>query len=142
MIALILVYFRLIIARAGLRRIIRTIQDERAVQAWRRGDATALASRQIDLSVHRSERRATATNLLAFTAFLFAMVSGGMHWSPILTRELVVLAVGLFILSVAQTPLPGETGSITPRVGRNAPCPCGSGKKYKHCHGASHPSAA
>ncbi|WP_261131826.1 preprotein translocase subunit SecA [Bacillus sp. Marseille-Q3570] len=21
-------------------------------------------------------------------------------------------------------------------VGRNAPCPCGSGKKYKHCHGA------
>ena len=22
------------------------------------------------------------------------------------------------------------------RVGRNAPCPCGSGKKYKHCHGA------
>ena len=23
-----------------------------------------------------------------------------------------------------------------PRVGRNDPCPCGSGKKYKHCHGA------
>jgi preprotein translocase subunit SecA len=23
----------------------------------------------------------------------------------------------------------------TPRVGRNEPCPCGSGKKYKHCHG-------
>jgi len=22
------------------------------------------------------------------------------------------------------------------RVSRNAPCPCGSGKKYKHCHGA------
>ena len=21
-----------------------------------------------------------------------------------------------------------------PRVGRNDPCPCGSGKKYKHCH--------
>jgi preprotein translocase subunit SecA len=21
------------------------------------------------------------------------------------------------------------------RVGRNEPCPCGSGKKYKHCHG-------
>jgi uncharacterized protein len=24
-----------------------------------------------------------------------------------------------------------------PKVGRNDPCPCGSGKKYKHCHGAS-----
>ncbi|MFK2070294.1 SEC-C metal-binding domain-containing protein [Bacteroides fragilis] len=20
-------------------------------------------------------------------------------------------------------------------IGRNAPCPCGSGKKYKNCHG-------
>jgi hypothetical protein len=23
----------------------------------------------------------------------------------------------------------------TPKVGRNDPCPCGSGRKYKHCHG-------
>ncbi len=22
------------------------------------------------------------------------------------------------------------------KVGRNDPCPCGSGKKYKKCHGA------
>ena len=27
------------------------------------------------------------------------------------------------------------------RVSRNAPCPCGSGKKYKHCHGALTASA-
>jgi preprotein translocase subunit SecA len=25
----------------------------------------------------------------------------------------------------------------TPKVGRNDPCPCGSGKKYKKCHGAT-----
>ncbi len=25
--------------------------------------------------------------------------------------------------------------SEVPKVGRNDPCPCGSGKKYKHCHG-------
>jgi uncharacterized protein YecA (UPF0149 family) len=31
----------------------------------------------------------------------------------------------------------GEMGSITKMVGRNAPCPCGSGKRYKHCHGAT-----
>jgi preprotein translocase subunit SecA len=24
-----------------------------------------------------------------------------------------------------------------PKVGRNEPCPCGSGKKYKKCHGAT-----
>ena len=22
------------------------------------------------------------------------------------------------------------------KIGRNEPCPCNSGKKYKHCHGA------
>jgi preprotein translocase subunit SecA len=27
------------------------------------------------------------------------------------------------------------SASDVPRVGRNEPCPCGSGKKYKHCHG-------
>ena len=25
---------------------------------------------------------------------------------------------------------------ISKKVGRNAPCPCGSGKKYKQCHGS------
>src|SRR3546814_1015543 len=25
--------------------------------------------------------------------------------------------------------------NFMPKVGRNDPCPCGSGKKYKHCHG-------
>jgi preprotein translocase subunit SecA len=34
---------------------------------------------------------------------------------------------------------PGErVGPVvreTPKVGRNEPCPCGSGKKYKKCHG-------
>ena len=29
--------------------------------------------------------------------------------------------------------LDGETESRTQKVGRNAPCPCGSGKKYKRC---------
>jgi uncharacterized protein YecA (UPF0149 family) len=26
---------------------------------------------------------------------------------------------------------------FTPKVGRNAPCPCGSGKKYKRCCGGA-----
>ncbi len=30
---------------------------------------------------------------------------------------------------------PLGAGAGVPRVGRNEPCPCGSGKKYKHCHG-------
>ena len=31
-----------------------------------------------------------------------------------------------------QAPQPAQAG---PKVGRNDPCPCGSGKKYKYCHG-------
>ena len=28
-----------------------------------------------------------------------------------------------------------NTNTGNRKVGRNDPCPCGSGKKYKHCHG-------
>jgi uncharacterized protein len=31
----------------------------------------------------------------------------------------------------------GTVRRDAPKVGRNEPCPCGSGKKFKHCHGAS-----
>ena len=34
-------------------------------------------------------------------------------------------------VAVAQRPVVRKQ----PKVGRNQPCPCGSGKKYKHCHG-------
>jgi preprotein translocase subunit SecA len=44
----------------------------------------------------------------------------------------------------ALSETPGDTGDIAiktvrrqgAKVGRNAPCPCGSGKKYKKCCGA------
>ena len=32
-------------------------------------------------------------------------------------------------------PPPQQQADAGPKVGRNDPCPCGSGKKYKHCHG-------
>ncbi|WP_370307472.1 preprotein translocase subunit SecA [Sinimarinibacterium flocculans] len=33
-------------------------------------------------------------------------------------------------------PRPQTVVREMPKVGRNDPCPCGSGKKFKHCHGA------
>ncbi|GAB6090279.1 preprotein translocase subunit SecA [Spirochaeta dissipatitropha] len=43
----------------------------------------------------------------------------------------------------SAAPRPSQAGGRTPtiqravpKVGRNEPCPCGSGKKYKHCHGS------
>ena len=35
----------------------------------------------------------------------------------------------------AGEPAPRQPADAGPKVGRNDPCPCGSGKKYKHCHG-------
>ena len=35
----------------------------------------------------------------------------------------------------ASRPQPTQPVKAAPRVGRNDPCPCGSGKKYKNCHG-------
>ena len=37
--------------------------------------------------------------------------------------------------SVSQETDPSTMEEAVPRVGRNDPCPCGSGKKYKLCHG-------
>ena len=41
---------------------------------------------------------------------------------------------------IVQTNAPGITAkrkpvSVKAKIGRNQACPCGSGKKYKHCHG-------
>jgi len=40
-----------------------------------------------------------------------------------------------------QTPRSLEPVRSGPKVGRNDPCPCGSNKKYKKCHGAADASA-
>ena len=40
----------------------------------------------------------------------------------------------------SDTRLSGSSAEVNPyagmNIGRNEPCPCGSGKKYKQCHGA------
>jgi preprotein translocase subunit SecA len=53
-----------------------------------------------------------------------------------------VVVPGLEVKKVPTTGLkytsPDESGvRTTGEVSRNAPCPCGSGKKYKRCHGSA-----
>ena len=46
---------------------------------------------------------------------------------------------GSAVAPAADAPPPATPQPMTraqPKVGRNDPCPCGSGKKYKQCHGA------
>lgn len=48
---------------------------------------------------------------------------------------------GVRVVRVGNTPNPSvpapapKSAAPIPKVGRNEPCPCGSGKKYKTCHG-------
>ena len=59
------------------------------------------------------------------------------------TADLDAAARGLMpnlppLLNIPQPPLPqrdADGNVVEAPISRNAPCPCGSGKKYKHCHG-------
>jgi len=56
---------------------------------------------------------------------------------------LLLLPVGAVLLLAATRwlpePVPGSAEPVRDgsRIGPNSPCPCGSGRKYKRCHGAS-----
>ncbi len=51
-------------------------------------------------------------------------------------EELVLVVVDLYHHTAEQRYRVETVRRDTPKVGRNDPCPCGSGSKYKHCHGA------
>ncbi|WP_092483767.1 preprotein translocase subunit SecA [Candidatus Ichthyocystis hellenicum] len=50
-------------------------------------------------------------------------------------RDVVNLLMKVSIVSCEQ-PSPDEQQLSVERISRNQLCPCGSGRKYKHCHGA------
>jgi uncharacterized protein YecA (UPF0149 family) len=49
--------------------------------------------------------------------------------APPRTPVLVLESADMDVIGAVEEP-------ESPKVGRNDPCPCGSGKKYKKCHGA------
>jgi preprotein translocase subunit SecA len=71
------------------------------------------SAEQISQAAEQMEERAEAISNVTYTA-------------PTETGEVEVTAG-----PAGSAPRAGDV----PRVGRNDPCPCGSGKKYKHCHG-------
>jgi len=58
----------------------------------------------------------------------FAMAGGGRD-------EALAVAPAPVITRQAAATLDPNDPTTWGRVSRNAPCPCGSGRKYKHCHG-------
>lgn len=51
-------------------------------------------------------------------------------------EELVATVADLYDLTTDQRYKVETVRREVPKVGRNDPCPCGSGKKFKQCHGA------
>jgi uncharacterized protein len=52
-------------------------------------------------------------------------------------EELVAAVADLAELTQAARFRVDTVRRAAPKVGRNDPCPCGSGRKYKHCHGSA-----
>ena len=50
-------------------------------------------------------------------------------------EELVVTVADLYDLTQDQRYKVETVKRDAPKAGRNDPCPCGSGKKFKACHG-------
>jgi len=58
------------------------------------------------------------------------------HFFPKLTeRSKFVRVDGRWFFLSGKKIAPPPARRPASKVGRNDPCPCGSGKKYKHCHG-------
>ena len=60
------------------------------------------------------------------------------HAQQVKRVEAVVPLIHAYWMPQRLKELRGQTiRSEGPKIGRNDPCPCGSGKKYKKCHGAA-----
>ncbi len=94
-----------------------TVQVQQASQQERKTAATA--EEAVAAAVPKVQSNITASRSLQFshsTASAYSTSGGESHGDVNTVRK------------------------TNPDIGRNDPCPCGSGKKYKHCHGAHQPS--
>ena len=104
MVAYLLTFLRLSVARLGLKRVAEAIRDERAVQALQRGNPQPLAARRVDLARHKLERRSVLFVLSSCICFLGWLLSDGMGWSRVITAGFLLGAIILFILSIVSAP--------------------------------------
>ncbi|MBI4622559.1 MAG: SEC-C domain-containing protein [Verrucomicrobia bacterium] len=95
----------------------------------------AESSEWLGLTIHRTEQGGSAdpTGLVEFTARFKSAGKDREHTEvAVFNRE-----DGKWVYA-GQANGPGKTiRRETPKIGRNDPCPCGSGRKYKKCCGAA-----
>jgi hypothetical protein len=90
---------------------------------WFFDHANHLKRIPLDMPLERGNELPAPVRPLLTRAFSYAMY----------TRWHEVDAPGRALHAPAQRP--ADDPSSADKVGRNDPCPCGSSKKYKHCHG-------
>ncbi len=52
-------------------------------------------------------------------------------------KQMVLVLNNIRVEKKSENQEDKNIGSINKKIGRNDPCPCGSGKKYKQCHGSN-----
>ncbi len=82
-----------------------------------------------EVAALEAQERAQAEAKLRQAQFQHAMAEGYDTEDEVAAIERERMA------SVMGTAAPGTVVRDAAKVGRNDPCPCGSGKKFKHCHG-------
>jgi Phytanoyl-CoA dioxygenase (PhyH)/SEC-C motif len=75
----------------------------------------------LDMPLEQYDELPASIRPLLTRAFSYAMFT---RWREVDVRERAVPAAA-----------PANSPSNWGKAGRNDPCPCGSGKRYKHCHG-------
>ena len=126
-----------------IRQVEKSILLQTLDQHWREHLVTLEHLRQIVGLRGLGQRDPLAEfKLEAFT--LFSDLLTGLRQDVIryLSRVQIESPPELEVPEIAD-PLSDDAGGAEPesgidfgKVGRNQPCPCGSGKKFKHCHGS------
>lgn len=129
-----------------LERLLRSARDRNATLAELRRELTAHAPQFESLTdllpKTRSELYAFLGILLAAATLILTQLRQGespnIHVQQVFNQVVVQTASGdARVPELAdEGAFLGGAGQAQPKPGRNDPCPCGSGKKYKRCHGS------
>ncbi len=87
-----------------------------------------------------SQVRGALARVLAFAPVDEEASTGKAKTGTTLEQAIETIVAGvaeLYELTLAQRYRVASVRHAQPKVGRNDPCPCGSGKKFKHCHGGT-----
>ena len=132
--------------RKSLAALLREARehDEPADEMKNRADKqapelSALVDKLLD-EKPESMKDVTWSTLLLSTVDGLAPTGENGSTEELVPSEVIYNSLNQYNITTVQAPPTADEQQAVHKVGRNDPCPCGSGKKYKKCHGS--PTAA